>query len=143
MANNFKENENVVITPDSNNYYKYAVLYNVWGGKRNDSTNRKVVRIDSVITDYKELLRDGLFGDYHLVRELKLIYSTEDNSAKRDSIAITDTLLFENRSNIENSAFPFTLGKIPAEPFWESLLEPIIYIGVTISVIYLLFITRS
>ena len=138
MKNNLK------VVPDSDNYYKYSVLYNSWKEKKKLGTLKtKKVRIDTAVTEYPDLYRDGLFGDYHLVRKLKLIYSYDNNPELRDSVLITDTLLFNNLSEIENGAFPFTKGKLPEEPFLSSIFEPVIYIGVTIGIIYLLFAKRS
>ena len=136
--------ENLTALPDSSNYYKYSVLYNVWKkSKKNRAVKSNKIRIDTVITEYPDLYRSGLFGDYYLVRKLKMIYSPESKPELKDSVSFLDTLFFTNRSRIENSAFPFTKGKLPEEPFLSSIFEPIIYVGVTITLIYLLFVTRS
>ena len=144
ISNKLAETHNFGVFPDSSNYYKYSALYNSWkSGKTIDTLRNIKVRIDTAITEYSDLYRNGLFGDYYLVRKLKLIYTPVKHPAIRDSVMISDTILFDNVSQIENGAFPFTKGVLPDEPFFFSILEPVIYIGVTISVIYLLFITRS
>ena len=144
ISNKLAETHSISAYPDSGNYSEYSILYNSWKqGKKSDTLENRKIRIDTAITEYSDLYRDGLFGDYYLVRKLKLIYAPVQQPAMRDSVIISDTLLFDNVSKIENGAFPFTKGNLPDEPFFYSVLEPIIYVGVTISVIYLLFITRS
>ena len=141
IANNYEVTYGKQIVPDSSNKTEFSIFYNYWKNRKTKKDNLAEVniKIDSVRTKYTDLYRNGLFGDYKLVRKVSIYYS----GLKPDSSSIVDTLTLENYSSIENSAFPFTKSKIPAEPFWQSLIEPGIYLGVTISVVFLLFTTRS
>jgi hypothetical protein len=129
------------VTPDSSILKKYPLFYNYWNNRKpkSEDLTKIQIKIDSVKTEYTDLYRDGLFGDYKLVRKISIFYS----NPQPKSNSIIDTLTLDNFSSIENPAFPFTKSELPPEPFWQSLIEPLVYLGATISVVILLFTTRS
>jgi len=45
--------------------------------------------------------------------------------------------------SLENPNHPFTKGNIPAEPFFESIPEPVLAIGTAATAVILFFILRS
>ncbi len=141
IANKYEITYHRQVIPDSSNFKKFPIFYNYWNNRKPREKNlAKIhIRIDSVKTNYTDLYRNGLFGDYKLVRKISLYY----NGYQPASSSIVDTLTLGNYPSIENPAFPFTKSEIPAEPFWQSLIEPLVYLGVTISVVFLLFTTRS
>ena len=59
------------------------------------------------------------------------------------SLSEEDRVPFSDIVKIENRALPFTQGRIPDEPLFSSLLEPIIAIGTTVVTVFLLFSVRS
>ena len=137
----------------------YSIFSNQIRGKllRNDieivtenSSNENVVNVNFIIDDsfvgYNEPERDGLFGDFFTERTLKLSGNyflsnrtplVEFNLTKKDTINVEDVEKFENRS------YPFTQGDLPPEPFFSSLLEPIVAIGAVAVTVILFFSVRS
>jgi hypothetical protein len=96
---------------------------------------------------YGELDRDGWFGDYYVPRTLLIkghyLNTSSNNGLQQFFITAIDTVKVEELESLENNSFPFTKGKIPAEPFLSSVWEPVIAIGVAAAAILLLFSVRS
>jgi len=96
---------------------------------------------------YGELDRDGWFGDYYIPRTLLIkghyLNTATNNGLQQFFITAIDTVKVEELESLENNSFPFTKGKIPAEPFLSSVWEPIIAIGVAAAAILLFFSVRS
>ncbi len=103
--------------------------------------------IENINVDYGEIFRDGFFGDYLITRNLLLKgnYLIGTNSAlfNEFSYSFNDTIKFDEINLIENGSFEFTRGKIPAEPFFSSLFEPIVAVGTTAFAVILFFTIRS
>jgi len=103
--------------------------------------------IENINVDYGEIFRDGFFGDYLITRNLLLKgnYLIGTNSAlfNEFSYSFNDTIKFDEINLIENGSFEFTRGKIPAEPFFSSLFEPIVAVGTTALAVILFFTIRS
>ena len=97
--------------------------------------------------EYTEPERKNLFGSFVVTRILHFSgnYSiiTESTSVKEFSYTINDEIPYENIEAVENSSFPFTQGKIPAEPFFSSILEPAIALGSAAAAVYIFFSARS
>ncbi|MDP3682613.1 MAG: hypothetical protein Q8S01_01655 [Ignavibacteria bacterium] len=97
--------------------------------------------------EYSEPERKSLFGSFVVKRNLKLSgnYSiiSESTEVKDFSYECSDEILYEDIGMVENSSFPFTQGKIPAEPFFSSLLEPTIALGSAAAAVYIFFTARS
>ena len=96
---------------------------------------------------YGELDRDGWFGDYYVPRTLVIkgnfLNTASNNGLQQFFITAIDTVKVDELESLENNSFPFTKGKIPAEPFLSSVWEPVIAIGVAAAAILLFFSVRS
>jgi len=97
--------------------------------------------------EYGESERNGWFGDYFLPRTVFMqgnyfnYYSGK--GLEEFHISLIDTVNVENLAELQNESFPFTKGEIPAEPFFSSLLEPVIAISVAAAAVILFFSVRS
>jgi len=96
---------------------------------------------------YGEPERSGLFGSFRIERQINFAgnYSIVSNSreVRNFSYSVSNELPYDELSTVENSSFPFTEGKIPAEPFFSSLLEPVIALGSAAAAVYIFFTARS
>jgi len=97
--------------------------------------------------EYGETERDGWFGDYFLPRKIFIEGNYLNSSSMRglsDFYFVSlDSVKVEEIESLENESFPFTKDKIPAEPFFSSLWEPVIAIGVAAVTVILFFSVRS
>lgn len=103
--------------------------------------------LDNAGVEYGEMERDGWFGDYFVNRTVFIkgnyFNSFSKNGLEEFYISTADTVKVEDIKDIENDSFPFTRGEIPPEPFFSSLLEPIIAIGTAAIAVILFFSVRS
>ncbi len=103
--------------------------------------------LEEADVQYGELDRDGWFGDYYIPRTLLIkghyLNTASNNGLQQFFITAIDTVKVEELESLENNSFPFTKGKIPAEPFLSSVWEPVITIGVAAAAILLFFSVRS
>jgi len=103
--------------------------------------------IENINVDYGEIFRDGFFGDYLITRNLLLkgnyLIGTDSALFNEFSYSFNDSIKFDEINLIENGSFEFTRGKIPAEPFFSSLFEPIVAVGTTALAVILFFTIRS
>ncbi|MFC2139485.1 hypothetical protein ACFLR4_02375 [Bacteroidota bacterium] len=105
--------------------------------------------IYSVNIDYNETFRDGLFSDYLVEREagLNCSFSLEKNDEVIDAANLVfsnvDTVKYAEIKDLENVLLPFTQAEIPPEPFFSSLLEPVIAIATAVVTLFLFFTVRS
>ena len=137
----------------------YSLFANQVRGKilRNDieivgenSTEENVITanfvIDNTLVEYTEPERDGIFGDFFTERTIELSgnYYISTNPAVKDfKYSGIDTINVEDVENFENRSYPFTQGELPPEPFFSSLLEPIVAIGAAAVTVILFFSVRS
>jgi hypothetical protein len=102
--------------------------------------------IDNSNVTYSNPERDGIFGDFFTERtiELSVNYLISSNqSLKSFNLTSKDTINVIDVENVENRSYPFTQGELPPEPFFSSLLEPIVAIGAAAVIIVLFFSVRS
>lgn len=102
--------------------------------------------ITQAIVKYNDSFRDGLFGDVLVERNINLIgnFIIPDKNISNDfSFIFTDTVEYDQLNEIENRAYPFTLNSHPSEPFFSSLIEPVIAIGAAATAVILFFTIRS
>lgn len=95
---------------------------------------------------YNDSFRDGLFGDILVERTVVLngnFLIPEQNLSKDFSYLSADTIKYEQLSEIENRAYPFTQNNHPSEPFLSSFIEPIIAVGAAATAVILFFTIRS
>ena len=108
--------------------------------------------INYLITDASveydgDMFRDGFLGEFKIKRKINFEgnYSITGNPVSADNFNFTiiDTVAVDKVSTLENPAFPITKGAVPAEPFFSSLLEPIVAIGSAAVAVILFFTVRS
>ncbi len=116
----------------------------------NDSIEENVVRVNFVIDNsfvrYTEPEKDGIFGDFFTERTIELsgnFFVSNQSQVKDFTIAVKDTINVEDVEKVENRSYPFTRGELPPEPFFSSLLEPIVAVGAAAVIIILFFSVRS
>ncbi len=116
----------------------------------NDSIEENVVRVNFVIDNsfvrYTEPEKDGIFGDFFTERTIELsgnFFISNQSQVKDFTIAVKDTINVEDVEKVENRSYPFTRGELPPEPFFSSLLEPIVAVGAAAIIIILFFSVRS
>jgi hypothetical protein len=116
----------------------------------NDSTKENFVRVNFVVDNsfvgYSEPEKDGIFGDFFTQRTLELsgnYFISNQSQVKDFKLTVVDTINVENVEEVENRSYPFTQGELPPEPFFSSLLEPIVAIGAAAVVVILFFSVRS
>jgi hypothetical protein len=123
--------------------------------KRGSEKTDSVPRLNFVIFDaevtYGEHERDGFLGSFVVSREVSLrgsylLTSYEESSITKMSelsFSYSDKVKVEDIEKIENRSYPFTIGIIPQEPFFSSLLEPVIAVGAAALAVILFFSVRS
>jgi len=116
----------------------------------NDSVEENLVRVNFVIDNsfvgYTEPEKDGIFGDFLTERTIELSgnYFVSNQSQIKDfKLTVKDTIDVVEVEKVENRSYPFTRGELPPEPFFSSLLEPIVAIGAAAVIIILFFSVRS
>lgn len=115
-----------------------------------DKSNNKIsYSISQASVNYSDLFKDGFFGGYLLERkfilsgEFVIENSSSVLSADTFYFTVTDTIPFDNLNYVENNSLPFTKDNVPSEPFFPSLLEPIIAITTVAITVVLFFTVRS
>lgn len=112
---------------------------------KNNSLKLKFA-ITEASVKYNDSFRDGLFGDILVERTVLLngnFLIPEQNLSKDFSYLSADTIKYEQLSEIENRAYPFTQNNHPSEPFLSSFIEPIIAVGAAATAVILFFTIRS
>jgi hypothetical protein len=103
--------------------------------------------IDRVATEYGEIFRSSLLGEYLIPRNLSLSgnFLIQSNSAvyRNFTFTFSDTIKVDEVESVQNESFPFTRGKVPSEPFFSGLFEPVIAIGTAALAVILFFTIRS
>jgi len=103
--------------------------------------------IDNADVKYGEIFRKGFLGDYYIPRNILLSgnFMVKAAGVKYNSFNFNfnDTVRVDEINNLENLSYPFTQGEMPAEPFFSSLLEPVVAIGTAAVAIFLFFSIRS
>lgn len=101
--------------------------------------------IDNVSTEYGEIFRSGFLGEYLIPRDLSLNgnFLIQNSIYRNFNFSFSDTIKVEEVELVENESFPFTKGKVPSEPFFSGLIEPVIAIGTAALAVILFFTIRS
>jgi hypothetical protein len=105
--------------------------------------------LDQIGILYSEPFRESLLGDYKVERKIFLNANFAfgyGDKVKRSEIVesvYSDTLYYSDIEKVEIPNLSITQGTKPAEPLFESLLEPVIAVGAVIVTIILLFTVRS
>ena len=97
--------------------------------------------------EYGEMERDGWLGDYYVPRTIFIegnyLISSLISGLHKFHFESIDSVKVDDIGMLESDSFPFTKGKIPSEPFFSSLWEPVIAIGVAAATVILFFSVRS
>jgi len=105
--------------------------------------------VEEAKVKYGECFTKSFLGRNFVEREVYLrgftgLSRPNDNiSAARFEHSIKDTVEFAGMKELGNPSYPFTSPQIPSEPFFSSILEPVIAIGAAVTTVYLLFTVRS
>lgn len=103
--------------------------------------------INTAATAYGEAYRDGFLGDYYVPRRIILTggynFSGRTIFTKKFSYSYQDTVNVDSIGSVENSAYPFTQARLPAEPIFPGIIEPVIAIGTAALAVILFFTIRS
>ena len=115
-----------------------------------NSDEQNFVRVNFVVDNsfvgYTEPEKDGFFGNFLTERTIELSgnYFISNQSQVNDfKLTTKDTINVEDVEYVENRSYPFTQGELPPEPFFSSILEPIVAIGAAAVIIILFFSVRS
>lgn len=122
--------------------------YNVFQpDKASDNTLKIDYTIDNAKITYGDPFRAGFFGNYKVQRNVKIsgIFTVNKNPvfASKFNYAVSDTIGYSNIQELQSSSYSITKGDVPAEPFFSSLLEPVVAVGTAAVVIFLFFTIRS
>jgi hypothetical protein len=110
-----------------------------------DKINVNLV-IDDCNVEYSQPERDGLFGDFFTERIVRVsgnYFISTSPSITKFYIEKKDTIDVEEVEKVQNRSYPFTLGDLPAEPFFSSFWEPIVAVSAAAITIILFFSVRS
>jgi hypothetical protein len=102
--------------------------------------------IDNTFVEYSEPEKDGIFGDFLTERTIKLLgnyYISTNQQVKDFNLTTKDTINVEDVEIIEDRSYPFTQGELPAEPFFSSILDPVVAISAAAVTVILFFSVRS
>jgi hypothetical protein len=118
------------------------------GPKYDSMTTAEVsIIIDGSNVNYAELFQEKLFGGFFAKREITLsgnyIIFSPGVMSHNFNYSSTDTVNLNEVRNLENNALPFTQGKIPPEPLFSSIYEPVIAVGAAALTVILFFTIRS
>jgi hypothetical protein len=121
---------------------------NVLTGSKYDTTVTELsFKIDRATVNYGTLFQQKLFGDFYTQREVSLsgnyLLFLPGISSYNFNYTYTDTVNIDEIKNIENNAFPFTQNKLPPEPLFASIYEPVIAVGAAAITVILFFTIRS
>ncbi len=117
-------------------------------GENSDDKNFVRVNfvVDNSIVGYSGPEKDGIFGDFFTERTVELsgnYFISNNPQVKEFKLTAKDTINVEEVEKVENRSYPFTQGDLPPEPFFSSLLEPIVAIGAAAVTVILFFTVRS
>ena len=129
------------------NRIRGELLRNGIGFSPDNSGSAKVnFVIDNAQVNYSEPRKNGIFGDFFTERSIKLsgnYFIPEKSKVNKFVFTAKDTVRVDDIEEIENRSFPFTQGEIPPEPFFSSLLEPVVALGTAAVTVILFFSVRS
>lgn len=107
--------------------------------------------LEKVEVRYDDGRRSGLFGSRIVDRSVGVRYAVKVVDRRSGMILLTGTVSRDSHDvvesseieELENPRIPATQGKLPAEGFFSSLVEPLVTMGAIAVAVYLLFQVRS
>lgn len=151
-SNNSKEIELKFIAADDYKILKAKLIEDLQKNNfilLSESNNKLNFTLSEVKIIYKDIFRDGILGEYLVERETNLISAffieSKNEIGKVNNFSFTklDTVKYDEIKKLENIAFSFTSAEVPSEPFFSSVLEPVIAVGTAAVAVYLFFNIRS
>lgn len=134
----------------------YSILENrllsllIRKGIKVNSSDEQSVMIELAFSEasvnYSDSYRDGLFGNILVDREIHLsgnYINMNKNISKEFNYKYSDSIKYDELEEAENRAYPFTQNAHPSEPFFSSLIEPVIAVGAAATAVILFFTIRS
>ncbi|GAB4135383.1 MAG: hypothetical protein Fur0015_08240 [Ignavibacteriales bacterium] len=139
------------ISPADLSYLKSHVFYSFAKNKIISDTANDAVefKIDKASVRYENLEKENFLGEfiadrfievsgsYLIKKNSDIVFSHDIHEEYSDKVSASDI------KELENNSLPFTQGKFPAEPFFNSLYEPIIAVSAIAISVYLFFSVRS
>ena len=112
-----------------------------------DNAFRLQYVVREAVTSYGDIFRDGFLGDYLVPRTLSLSgsgnFSGNTITTHNFKFTYQDTVAVDSINSLENPAYSFTHGRLPSEPFFSSIFEPVIAVGTAALAVILFFTIRS
>lgn len=138
-------------SPSEYDFLRNRLLKNLAGMSTvSDSADYTLVyTVVNASVNYDNIFREWFLGDFKIVRDVSLtadyFLTGKGGIIKSGSFAeaMRDTVDYDRVKTLENFSLPFTKGKLPPEPFFSGLLEPVVAIGSAVVAVYLLFSVRS
>jgi hypothetical protein len=142
-----------LILPDDyeflSNHLHFAFINNNVEITESGNASTLSFSIDEIRTRYNKIFRTGFFGSFLIEREvyLKGKYLLKDEVEKITGDTIyavsVDSVRLNEINEIQNPSLSFTEAELPEEPFFSSIVEPVIAIATAAAAIALFFIVRS
>jgi len=109
-----------------------------------ESSAEAIYALENAKVEYKDIFRDGFFGDYQTIRSVTISgYYIYGRGVNNFTLTAEDTIKLDDTPKTEYFSLPFTRGEKPEEPFFSSLYQPAIILGALAVTTYLFFSVRS
>jgi hypothetical protein len=100
---------------------------------------------------YPVLIKDGLFGQKHVMREVRVGFSARLSDSRSREVRyssttsglLADTIAVEEIDGVESPGIPATHALVPPDHGIDRYIEPFVIIGAAGVAVYLLFHLRS
>lgn len=112
-----------------------------------DDKKNIIYTLENIDVLYGELFHEGFPGDYYCERTIKItgvniLKSGAGIESYPFDISRTDTVEYDSIKELEKGT-SFSRGEKPEEPFFRSIVEPVIAVTAAIVTVYLFFDVRS
>ncbi len=119
-------------------------------GNKLSSENSFNEKVSLIITEasvlYEDLFKEHIFDKFQMIRNIRLsgnLIISNSNKIVDFNYTHIDTIDFDNYKILENKLYPFTVGLPPKEPFFLTIIEPVVAIVASATAIILFFTIRS
>lgn len=103
-----------------------------------------IYTLENAKVEYKDISRDGLFGDYEVNRNVSIRgYYVYGSGVNNFDLTATDRIKLDDIAKLEYASLQFTRGEKPEEPFFSTLYQPAIILAALAVTTYLFFSVRS
>ncbi|MHC1738090.1 MAG: hypothetical protein AB9882_08790 [Ignavibacteriaceae bacterium] len=109
-----------------------------------EASGEVIYTLESAKVEYKDISRDGLFGDYQVNRTVSIRgYYIYGRGVNNFALTAEDIIKLDDTGKLEYTSLPFTHGEKPEEPFFSTLYQPAIILAALAVTTYLFFSVRS